>query len=184
MVRGYKQEHVYKHPWDRVTAATWRKYQDLDNKPQLSHVLSVDTIARRVDGATGVLESTRLVSVNAPCPWWLQRIIGDRVCHCIERSSVDAAAQTMQIVTRNVTLKDFVEVEEKCWCSPHPQNPDWTLFRQEMNIRCSTLSALASLAEKIEQRCIEKFQQNSAKGRQVMEQLCAFLEKESSLGGS
>lgn len=85
----------------------------------------------------------------------------------------------MEMLTRNVTLKDFVSVEEKCSYSPHPENPDWTLLRQETSISCHALSGLASMAEKIEQRCVEKFQQNSVKGREVMENVCAYLEAES-----
>jgi hypothetical protein len=93
-----------------------------------------------------------------------------------------AGTRTMEMVTRNMTLKDFVEVEEKCWYKPHPENPEWTVFRQETNITCATLSALASMAEKIEQKCAERFQQNSAHGRDVMEKVCSFLERTEAAG--
>eukprot|EP00249_Psilotum_nudum_P007455 c20569_g1_i1 orf=1-543(-) len=179
MARGYKQEHVYKHPWERVTSACWRKFSDPENKTRLSHILEVDTISRKLDSRAGKLHTTRAITVNTPGPWWLQRILGDTVCHCVEQSTVDAANKSMEIVTRNVTLRKFVEVEEKSWYSPCPQNHSWTLFTQEVRIRCHTLSALASMTEKIEQRCAEKFQQNSVKGREVMETLCSYLEAES-----
>ncbi|KAL2650748.1 hypothetical protein R1flu_018876 [Riccia fluitans] len=73
----------------------------------------------------------------------------------------------MDMVSKNVTMKDFVEVEEKCSYLPHPENPDWTIFRQETNIRCATLSVLASMAERIEQKCVENFQKNSSRGREI-----------------
>lgn len=81
------------------------------------------------------------------------------------------------MVTRNVTLKDFVDVEEKCSYVPHPENPGWTLFRQETSITCASMPALKSMAEKIEQKCAEKFQQNSARGREVVESVCRALER-------
>lgn len=81
------------------------------------------------------------------------------------------------MVTRNVTLKDFVDVEEKCSYLPHPENPEWTLFRQETSITCASVPALKSMAEKIEQKCAEKFQQNSARGREVVESVCKALER-------
>lgn len=81
------------------------------------------------------------------------------------------------MVTRNVTLKDFVDVEEKCSYHAHPDNSDWTLFRQETNITCASVPALKSMAEKIEQKCAEKFQQNSARGRDVVEFVCEALER-------
>lgn len=90
----------------------------------------------------------------------------------------------MDMVTRNVTLQKFVEVEERCSYSPHPENPEWTLFRQETNVTCAALPALASMAEKIEQKCAESIQQNSATGRQVVEQVCRFLERTESGGAT
>lgn len=67
---------------------------------------------------------------------------------------------------------------------PHPDNPsEWTICRQETSIRIKPLSTLASMAEKIEQKCVDKFQHNSAKGREVMERMCKYLEAESSSRG-
>lgn len=88
-----------------------------------------------------------------------------------------AGKRTLDMVTRNVTLKDFVDVEEKCSYFAHPDNSDWTLFRQETNITCASVPALKSMAEKIEQKCAEKFQQNSARGREVVEFVCKALER-------
>jgi hypothetical protein len=177
MVRRYTQEHTFLHPWERVTSACWRKYTDPENTSRLSHILEVDTVQRKLDPG-GKLFTKRAITVNAPGPWWLQRILGETVCHCVEESNVDASKKAMEIVTRNVTLEDFVSVEEKCWYSPHPENPNWTVMKQETSISCHTLSGLASMAEKIEQRCVEKFLQNSAKGREVMEHVCTYLEAE------
>uniref|UniRef100_A0A0D3F9R1 PRELI/MSF1 domain-containing protein n=1 Tax=Oryza barthii TaxID=65489 RepID=A0A0D3F9R1_9ORYZ len=99
----YTQEHVYRHPWDRVTAAAWRKFTD----------------------------------------------------------------------------PGLIEVEERSTYRPHPERPEeWTQFRQETTIRCRPLSALAAVAEKVETRCAERFLQNSAKGREVVERICRYLEAE------
>lgn len=180
MVKAYTQEHVYLHPWERVTAANWRKFADPENRSRLPHIVEVDTVNRTLDLGSGRLYSTRLITVNTPGPWWVQKIIGQNVCHSIESSVVDVKNRSMEMVTRNVTLKNFIEVEEKCSFVPHPQQPQWTLFKQETSIRCATLSALASMAEKVEQRCAEKFLQNSIKGREVMERICNhYMEAES-----
>eukprot|EP00244_Chara_vulgaris_P012336 TRINITY_DN6430_c1_g1_i1.p1 TRINITY_DN6430_c1_g1~~TRINITY_DN6430_c1_g1_i1.p1 ORF type:complete len:198 (+),score=29.70 TRINITY_DN6430_c1_g1_i1:416-1009(+) len=178
MVKGFSQEYIYRHPWERVTAANWRKYTDPDPYPGLSHVLEVDTVARTLDSTTGLLNSTRLITVNAPGPSWLQRILGETVCHICEHSTVDAKSRHMELVSRNVTLKDFLEVEERCTYTPHPANPDWTLFRQETVIRCAALTALSSIAGRIEQRLTERFLQNASRGRETMEQVCRILEAE------
>ncbi|EEF48868.1 Protein MSF1, putative [Ricinus communis] len=180
MVRAYKQEHVYKHPWERVTSASWRKFTDPENKRVLSHVLEVDTLNRKLDREAGKLYTTRAVTVHAPGPWFIRKIIGQEICHCVESTVVDAQTRSMQLSSRNISLQKFIEVEEKIRYDPHPDNPTaWTLCRQETSIRIKPLSALASMAEKIEQRCVEKFLQNSAKGREVMERICKYLEAES-----
>ncbi|KAL9249311.1 PRELI domain containing protein 3B-like protein [Drosera capensis] len=180
MVKAYKQEHVYKHPWERVTSASWRKFADPENKNILSHILEVDTLNQSLDAESGKLHTTRAITVNAPGPWFIRKVIGQDICHCVESTVVDAKSRSMQLSTRNVSLEKFIEVEEKIRYDPHPGNPtDWTICRQETRIRIKPLSALASMAEKIEQKCAEKFMQNSAKGREVMERMCKYLEAES-----
>lgn len=179
MVQAYSQEHTYKHPWERVTSAAWRKFSDPENKRTLSHILEVDTLSHKVS-PSGKLYTTRAITIHAPGPWFVRRIIGQDICHCVESTVVDAQTRSMQLATRNISLKKFIEVEEKIRYDPHPDNPDgWTLCRQETSIRIKPLSALASMAEKIEQKCAEKFQQNSTKGREVMERICNYLESES-----
>lgn len=180
MVKAYEQEHVYKHPWERVTSASWRKFADPEHKCTLSHILEVDTLNRKLEPESGKLYTTRALTIHAPGPWFLHRIVGQDICHCVESTVVDARSKSMQLTTRNVSLQKFIEVEEKIRYDPHPDNPTaWTLCRQETSIKIKPLSALASMAEKVEQRCVERFLHNSAKGREVMERICKYLEAES-----
>ncbi|OAY85210.1 PRELI domain containing protein 3A [Ananas comosus] len=184
MVRAYTQEHVYRHPWDRVTTAAWRKFTDPDTPAVLSHILDVHTLSRRLDSATGRLLTTRSITVRSPTlPFLVRRVLGQDavVCHCVESSVVDAPRRSMDIVARNASLRGLIEVEERSSYRPHPDRPaEWTVFRQETSIRCKPLSALAAVAEKVEQRCADRFLQNSVKGREVVERICKYLEAESS----
>ncbi|KAI3705441.1 hypothetical protein L1987_75679 [Smallanthus sonchifolius] len=181
MVKAYSQEHTYKHPWERVTSASWRKFADPENKRTLSHILQVDTLNHKLDSDSGKLYTTRAITIHAPGPWFLRKIVGQDICHCVESTVVDARTRSMQLATKNISLQKYVEVEEKIRYDPHPGNPnEWTICRQETSIRIKPLSKLASMAEKMEQKCVEKFQQNSAKGREVMERMCNYLEAESS----
>lgn len=180
MVKAYAQEYIYRHPWERVTSASWRKFSEPENKRTLSHILEVDTLNRKLDPQSGKLYTTRAITVHAPGPWFIRKIIGQDICHCVESTVVDAQSRSMQLSTRNISLQKFIEVVEKIRYDPHPDNPDrWTICRQETSIQIKPLSALASMAEKVEQRCAEKFVQNSAKGREVMERICKYLEAES-----
>lgn len=185
----YTQEHVYRHPWDRVTAAAWRKFTDPASCTALSHVADVHTLHRRLDSDTGRLQAARSITVRSPpLPFVLRRLLpsaaaspnGAALCHCVETSLVDAQRRAMDVVVRNVSLRGLIEVEERASYRPHPNRPDdWTQFRQETTIRCRPLAALAAVAEKVETRCAERFLQNSAKGREVVERICRYLEAES-----
>lgn len=184
MVKAYTQDHVYHHPWERVTSACFRKFTDGAARRLLPHVLSVDTLFRRLDPSTGRLLTLRSLSVHAPGPAWLLRRISSSAadaCLCLEASLVDPAARTMVVSTRNLGLRSFIQVQETSTYRPHPDKPDsWTSFHQHTSIRCLPLSSLlASVAEKVEQRCADRFLQNSAKGRDVMERICKFIESDS-----
>lgn len=180
MVLTYTQEHVYKHPWDRVSSAAFRKFTDPETPAVLSHITDVHTLARRVDPSKGLLQTVRSLTVRSPpLPYLARRIVGREcaVCHCVERTAVDARSRSMEVVARNFSLRSLIEVEERSLYNPHPDRPDeWTLFRQETSIRCRPFSALAAVAGKVEQRCAERFVQNSAKGREVVERICKYLE--------
>ncbi|KAK8956246.1 hypothetical protein KSP40_PGU001005 [Platanthera guangdongensis] len=184
MVRAYTQEHIYRHPWDRVTSASWRKFTDPDTPAVLSHVLDVHTLSRRLDTVSGSLHTIRSITVRSPTlPFFLRRIVGGEavVCHCIETSVVDPRARSMDIVSVNASLRGLLEFEERSSYRPHPENPEgWTVLRQQTRIRCKPLKALAAVAEKVEQRCADRFQQNSLKGREFVERICKYLEAESS----
>lgn len=180
MVKVYKQEHIYKHPWEIVSSASWRKYSDPENKHTLSHIREVDTLNHKFDPESGRLCTTRAITIHAPGPWFIRKIVGQDICHCVESTEVDRGSRSMQLTTKNISLQKFIEVEEKIRYDPDPENPDGgTLCRQETSIRIKPLSALTSMAEKVEQRCAERFLQNSAKGREVMERICKYLEAES-----
>ncbi|GMH07597.1 hypothetical protein Nepgr_009437 [Nepenthes gracilis] len=141
----------------------------------------VDTLNQSVDSQSGLLHTTRAITIHAPGPWFIRKIIGQDICHCVESTVVDARSRCMHLTTRNISLEKVLEVEEKIQYDPHPDNPTgWTICRQETSIRIKPFSTLASMAEKVEQRCVEKFMQNSAKGREVMEKICKYLEAESS----
>ncbi|KAJ4747471.1 PRELI domain containing protein 3B [Rhynchospora pubera] len=183
MVLTYTQEHVYEHPWDRVTSAAWRKFTDPDTATVLSHILDVHTLSRHLDPVRGVYSSTRSIIVRSPTlPLILRHVAPCPTILCLETSLVDAPRRSMEIVSRNVSLRGLIEVQERSSYRPHPERPEqWTAFRQETSIICKPLAAVASaLAENVEHRCAERFKQNSVKGREIIERICKYLEAEGS----
>ncbi|KAK6925659.1 PRELI/MSF1 domain [Dillenia turbinata] len=181
MVKVLTQEHAYKHPWERVTSAFWRKFTDPENKQILTHILEVDTLNRTIDPESGKLYTMRAITIHARGPWFIRKLLGQDICHCIETVIVDARSQSMQLTSHNISFQRFVEVDERIFYNPHPGNPrEWTCCRQETSINIKPLAALASIKDKVEQQLVEKTLQNSAKGRDVMERICRYLEADSS----
>ncbi|CAD6224438.1 unnamed protein product [Miscanthus lutarioriparius] len=188
MVVSYTQEHVYRHPWHRVTAAAWRKFTDPAARAAsgaLSHILDVHTLSRDVDARSGRLCAMRAIAGRTPpLPFLLRGVAGgaggDVVVLCVERTDVDAPARDMRVASRNATLRGLVDVQERCSYEPHPARPDeWTLFRQETTIRCAPLAAVAAkVAELVERRCAERFTQNADRGKEVVERICEDLAAE------
>ncbi|GJW04756.1 protein slowmo homolog isoform X2 [Tanacetum coccineum] len=111
MVRAYSQEHIYKHPWERVTSASWRKFPDPENIRTLSHILEVDTLNHKLNPEEGKLYTTRAITIHAPVPWFLRKIVGQDMCHCVESTMVDAKTRSMQLATRNISLQKYLEAE-------------------------------------------------------------------------
>ena len=52
-MRVFSSEYTFDYSWEEVSTANWRKYSPWNDKS--THVVSVDTISRAVDPATGIV---------------------------------------------------------------------------------------------------------------------------------
>ncbi|EAZ45176.1 hypothetical protein OsJ_29818 [Oryza sativa Japonica Group] len=181
MVVSYTQEHVYRHPWHRVTAAAWPKFTDADAPaaPLFPHPRGAKLSRPRRRWIGGALRPCAAIAGRAPpLPLLLRGLVAAAdVVLCVEHTTVDGPARAMRVISRNANLRALVHVEETCSYRPHPERPDeWTLFRQETSIRCAPLAAVAAwAAEMVERRCAERFRQNASQGREVVETICERL---------
>ncbi|GKC70313.1 protein slowmo homolog isoform X2, partial [Tanacetum coccineum] len=106
MVRAYSQEHIYKHPWERVTSTSWQKFHDPENKHTLSHTLKADYLNHKLNPEEGKLYTTHAITIRAPVPWFLRKIVGQDICHCVESTIVDAKTRSMQLATRTSVYRN------------------------------------------------------------------------------
>jgi hypothetical protein len=164
MVQFFSNQHTYKHPWDRVTSAFWLKYPN----PHYPHVMEVDCFHRHIDSDTGALVSRRLISASSHVPSWMQMLsVPDRVI-VVEESRVDPQTQSLELKSRNLTGSQVLTVEETCTYSRHPDNPDWTLYKQQAKIT----SFAPMFQKRLEQHCLSNMSAQAQKGLNVMEGLC------------
>ncbi|KAI4965774.1 hypothetical protein ZWY2020_050916 [Hordeum vulgare] len=148
MVVAYTQEHVYLHPWHRVTAAAWRKFTDpAARAAPLSHILDVQTLSRGVDPRAGRLHAVRAIAGRPP-----------------------PLPVLLRPLAASAGVGDAVRLRA------HPERPDeWTLFTQETGIRCAPLAAVSATVAEMVGGGARRASQNAAKGKEVVERICDGL---------
>ncbi|GKE28904.1 protein slowmo homolog isoform X2, partial [Tanacetum coccineum] len=103
MIRAYSQEHIYKHPWERVTSASWQKFADPKNKHTLSHTLKADNLNHKLNPEEGKLYTTHAITIHALVPWFLRKIVGQDIFYCVESTIDDlSTSSTMPINRPNI----------------------------------------------------------------------------------
>ncbi len=65
----YGSLHCFRHPWETVTTAAWRKYPN----PLNPNVVGLDVIDRKVD-KKGILKSHRLMRTEWGLPKWVTQV--------------------------------------------------------------------------------------------------------------
>ncbi|GAM16855.1 hypothetical protein SAMD00019534_000300, partial [Acytostelium subglobosum LB1] len=162
--------HTYKHRWNDISLASWRKYPC----PDRPDVLSVDMLTKDLDPVTGVLKCTRLMICKGSMPSWLVPILGSNECFFYEEAIVDPKTQTMVLKSKNLSFSNILGLEEVCTYTPDPNNNEWTHFKQEATVTAS----IFGVAKKVESFCLDKFKANAQKGRNVMEQAILKVKRE------
>ncbi|XP_067007178.1 protein slowmo [Anabrus simplex] len=165
----WTSEHTFHHPWETVAQAAWRKYPN----PMNPAVIGTDVVERRV--VDGVLHTHRLVSSKWGFPRWAQAILGNpSICYASEHSEVDPGSRQMTLKTRNLTFCSYVAVDETLSYSPHPQDPNKTLLKQEAVVTVKGVP----LNNYVEDVLTSKISLNAGKGRQAIEWVIGKLNAE------
>mmetsp|Transcript_8015 Transcript_8015/g.21248 ORF Transcript_8015/g.21248 Transcript_8015/m.21248 type:complete len:192 (+) Transcript_8015:182-757(+) len=163
------QEHVYRHRWDVVTSAHWRKYPN----EKCSQVMRVDTLDRRVDAGSRALHTTRLFTGASPVPSFLSFLIPQKPVYAVEHSVVDPERRAMTLEMRSLSFASLLQVCERCTYTEHPENPNWTVFRQEWHCEWNVPSYLLRRLDSIS---MQRFHASVESGRSVIQELCHDIE--------
>jgi len=155
MVKFFATTSTFPYSWDHVTHAVWRKYPN----PFASHVLSADVIDRQVDPVTGVLTTTRLFLKSGNLPKWGLSLLRVPEAFIIEQSTVDPKNRTMTTVTRNLSHRKLMLVEETQIFRPHGDSQQWTEVHTEARIISNT--NWAPVRGKIEGFGLKNFKDNT-----------------------
>ncbi|KAK4138674.1 msf1 domain-containing protein [Trichocladium antarcticum] len=121
MVLTHTTNHTYTHPFPTVTLAFFLRYCSPQLNPFASHVLSTDTIASHLDGATGRLHTTRIHLKKSRLPPAIMKLLpasltggaADKASYILETSVVDMREGWMATESRNLNFVGVLSVVER-----------------------------------------------------------------------
>lgn len=169
-MRIWQSEHQFNHNWETVVSASLKKYPN----PITTAVVGIDVLDRRVN--CGVLKSKRVILSEWSLPNWARRLVCGPSCFATETSEVDPFRKTLTMTTRNLTMCNKLSFEEKLTYTPHPNDPNATLLKQEAVISVFGVP-LSSYLEDFLTRHISV---NAGKGRQAIEWVISQQQEQSS----
>jgi len=158
-MRIWQSEYQFNHNWETVVSASLKKYPN----PITTAVVGIDVLERRV--SSGILKSKRLILSEWSLPNWARRLVCGPSCFATETSEVDPLRRTMTMTTKNLTMCNKLSFEEKLTYTPHPDQPDTTLLKQEAVISVSGVP----LSSYLEDFLTRHMSVNANKGRQAIE---------------
>ncbi|OZJ05469.1 hypothetical protein BZG36_01605 [Bifiguratus adelaidae] len=171
----FTSTHQYPYKWSLVSAAQWQKYPN----EHCPHVKAVDVLSRHIDKDTGILYTERLLTVEQNVPAWVMRFIGGCTTQYVrEVSALDPKTQTLTMSSVNLTMSNFMSVQETITYQCDPDQPDKTLFSQTAAI--SAGSTLRGMASMVEDFSVKRFKENAVIGREgfmnVLERFSVLTE--------
>ncbi|KAL0942370.1 mitochondrial protein sorting protein [Colletotrichum truncatum] len=164
---------TFNYSWEEVSTANWRKYCPWNDKT--THVIAVDTLARTVDPATGILRTERLITCKQSAPDWLKSLMGGmEVSHVFETSYVDPSSKTVTMVSQNLTWSNLVNVQETVVYKPI--SAQQTQFVQDAQVT-ALCGGWNKIKNSIEDTLVKRFRENAVKGKEGFETVLAMSRR-------
>ncbi|KAI1085106.1 MSF1-domain-containing protein [Whalleya microplaca] len=172
-MKVFSNSCTFNYSWEEVSTANWRKYCPWNDKS--THVTAVDTLARELDPATGILRTERLITCKQSAPEWLKSIIGCmETSHVLETSYVNPAEKTVTMVSQNITWANLVNVQETVVY--RPLGPHQTQFDQDARIT-ALCGGWQRIKNSIEDSLVTRFRENAVKGKEGFECVLAMSRR-------
>ena len=132
--------------------------------------MAVDTLARHVDPATGILRTERLITCHQNAPQWILSILGgDSTSHVYEVSYVDPQQKKVTMCSTNMTWSNLLQCRETVVYQPSATGDKYkTDFQQQAKI-VALCGGWQKIKSKIEEASVERFRENATRGREGFE---------------
>ncbi len=172
-MKVFSNSHTFNYSWEEVSTANWLKYCPWNDKS--THVIAVDTLAREVDPATGILRTELLITCKQSAPEWLKSMMGcAETSQVFETSYVDPAAKTVTMVSQNITWANLVNVQETVIYRPLDMHR--TQFEQDARIT-ALCGGWQRIKNSIEDSLVTRFKENATKGKEGFECVLAMSRR-------
>lgn len=161
----FQNECVFDYPWERITAANWKKYPNEVS----THVIATDVLRRELDVTGRKLVSERLLTVQQSVPKWIMMLVGGtNISYIREVSTVDLEKKTLELRSVNLTYSQILKVYETVTYTPDPVRPeDRTAFHQVAQF--TSRVPFARLCNQLEEWSVQRYNENAEKGRRGFE---------------
>ncbi|KAI4860468.1 MSF1-domain-containing protein [Hypoxylon rubiginosum] len=172
-MKVFSNTHTFNYSWEEVSTANWLKYCPWNDKS--THVIAVDTLAREVDPATGILRTERLITCKQSAPEWLKSMMGCmETSQVFETSYVNPATKTVTMVSQNITWSNLVNVQETVVYKPLDAHR--TQFEQDARIT-ALCGGWQRIKNSIEDTLVTRFRENAVKGKEGFECVLAMSRR-------
>lgn len=173
-MKVFSNTETFNYSWEEVSTANWRKYCPWNDKS--THVIAVDTLSRRVDEATGILRTERLITCRQSAPEWVKKILGPGMeeSQVLETSYVNPAHKTVTMVSANLTWSNVINVQETVVYKP--LNAHQTQFTQDAKIT-ALCGGWQRIKNSVEDALVKRFRENAIKGKEGFEAVLAMSRR-------
>jgi len=169
----WSTEHIFSHPFKKVTEAAWRKYPNEQN----TNVVAIDVLDRNVT-SEGKIHTTRIFGSHWHLPQLITALLGmPEMCYAVEHSEVDLKNEKMTLNMINYTFWGILAVEETLVYEPNKENINETLLTQSAIISINGIQ-FSSYFEGV---LVNNFESTSQKGRSALEQVLNKIKVENML---
>lgn len=162
----FTNDHTFKYDWPTVVTAFWQKYPN----PKADHVTAIDTFRRYID-TDGSMVSHRVVATETVLPDYLSSLGVPTVAFALEQTRCNPETKTLTVRSRNITGSSMMSVEEQCTYDEHPNNSQWTRYRQTAFFEAH----VPFFKTKVENFAMSSFASRSRQGIEIMETICEAL---------
>lgn len=171
MVLFHANTHIFKNDFNSVTSVVFNKYPN----PYATHVLSIDTISRKID-ENGNLLTTRLFRKKGKLPRWIEYIVGSRITESwmIEFTMVDPNKKIMKSFNRNIDHVRLLQVEEYTTYE-YNEIEKHTVVNSKVKF---TSGFHVGIRNKIEKMSLSRFEAGVEKSRQGMALVMKKVEEQ------